>query len=99
MKLLACSWDARSASLTKSFMGHDIIKVGAKKFSLPEDIVKTHVSAEQNEMTALRMLLIIVLAITLIGLLFAIPLYFLSKKKAAHYGIQDQNRRYLYRVG
>lgn len=82
MELVTCSWDAKRASLTKSFVGgRDVIKVGSRKFTLPDDIEKTKVTSEQNEMTGGRMLLIILLAITIIGLLLAIPLYFAGKKK------------------
>jgi len=84
MELVASSFGAKKASLAKSMMGMggaDIIKVGEKKFNLPNDIEKTKVIIEQNEMTGMRMLFIILLAITVIGLLLAIPLYFASKKK------------------
>jgi len=82
MELIASSFGAQKASLTKSFVGgKDIIKVGPKKFTLPDDIEKTKVTSEQNEMTGGRMLLIVLLAITLIGLILAIPLYFAGKKK------------------
>jgi len=82
VELLSANFEARGASLTKSFIGgHDIIKVGVKKFNLPGDISKTKVTMEQNEMTGVRALLIILLAITIIGLLLAIPLYFSGKRK------------------
>ena len=77
MELVTCSWDAKKASLTKSFVGgRDVIKLGSKKFTLPDDIEKTKVTSEQNEMTGGRMLLIILLAITIIGLLTCHPTIF-----------------------
>jgi hypothetical protein len=82
MELIASSFDAKKVSLTKSFMGNkDIIKVGKQKFKLPSDIDKSKITFEQNEMTGGRMFLIILLAITVIGLILAIPLYFMGKKK------------------
>jgi len=82
MILITCSWGAKKASLTKSFTGgRDVIKVGSKKFALPDDIAKAKITQQQIEMTGFRMLLIIILAITVIGLILAIPLYFAGKKK------------------
>lgn len=82
MELIASSFGAKKAALAKSFItGKDIIKVGSNKYTLPDDIEKTKITAQQNEMTGGRMLLIILLAITIIGLILAIPLYFAGKKK------------------
>jgi hypothetical protein len=81
MELITSSSGAKRASLTKTFMGKDVLKVGKNKFELPNDISKVKVTQEQSEMTGWRMLLIILLAITIIGLILAIPLYFAGKKK------------------
>jgi len=81
MKLITASYGAKRASLTRTFTGKDILKVGKSKFELPKDILKVKITTEKNEMTGLRMLLIIFLAITVIGLILAIPLYFSAKKK------------------
>lgn len=82
MRLISSSEGAKRASISKSFVGgKHVIKVGKNKYKLPDDIEKTKVTQEQNEMTGGRMLLIIILAITIIGLILAIPLYFAGKKK------------------
>lgn len=82
MKLIYSSEGAKRASISKHFqIGKPKLKVGGKKYVLPDDIEKCKVTSEQNEMTGGRMLLIILLAITIIGLLLAIPLYFAAKKK------------------
>ena len=82
MKLVSSSWGAKRASISKSFLGgKHVIKAGGKKIKLPDDIAKSTITHEQNEMTGGRMLLIIILAITIIGLILAIPLYFAGKKK------------------
>ena len=82
MKLISSSWGAKRASISQSFMGSKhIIKAGGKKIKLPDDIAKSRITSEQSEMTGGRMLLIIILGITIIGLILAIPLYFAGKKK------------------
>ena len=81
MQLLSSSFGAKRARLTKTFLGKDMLKVGKQKFVLPDDIAKAAMTAEQNEMTGLRMLLILLLSITVIGLILAIPLYFAGKRK------------------
>lgn len=82
MKLIASSWSAKQASIAKAFVGGThVIKVGRKKFRLPADIAKTEVAAQQNEMTALRMIVILALALSMVGLVLAIPLYFIAKRK------------------
>lgn len=81
MRLISSSWDAKRASIYKGFIGGHVIKVGRKKFKLPDDIAKTKITQEQNEMTGWRMLLIVFFALTIIGIVLAIPLYFVSKKK------------------
>ena len=81
MELIMASNGAKRASLTKTFRGKDILKIGKDKFELPNDILKVKVTTENNEITAFRMLLIIILAFTIIGLILAIPLYLAAKKK------------------
>ena len=81
MELVTSSSGAKRASLTKTFLGKDIIKVGENKFKLPSDSVTAKDTLDQREMTGLRMLLIVLLGITIIGLILAIPLYFAGKKK------------------
>ena len=82
MQLTSSSFKARRASISKSFLGgKHVIKAGGKKIKLPDDIAKSTITHEQNEMTGGRMILIIILAITIIGLILAIPIYFFSKKK------------------
>ena len=82
MDLIASSSGAKKASLAKSFFGgKDIIRVGDNKFTLPNDIENAKVTAPENELTAARMVLITLLAITLIGLILAIPLYIAGKKE------------------
>lgn len=82
MELLASSWGAKRASVSKSFVGgKTVIRAGKKKITLPDDVEKTKITLVQNEMTGGRMFLIILLGITLIGLILAIPLYFAGKKK------------------
>ena len=82
VEVITCSWGARKASVSKSFIGNKtVIKAGGKKITLPDDVEKTKVTQEQNEMTAGRMFLILLLAITIFGLVLAIPLYFAGKKK------------------
>ncbi|MFH1076059.1 MAG: hypothetical protein V1753_04350 [Pseudomonadota bacterium] len=75
MEIITCSWDAKRGSMSQSFFGgKTVIKAGGKKVTLPDDAAKTKVTMIQNEMTGGRMLLIILLGITLIGLTLAIPL-------------------------
>lgn len=82
MKLINSSEGAKRASISKAFVGgKHALKVGKTKYKLPDDIAKTKVTQEQNEMTGGRMLLIILLGVTVIGLILAIPLYFVGKKK------------------
>jgi hypothetical protein len=82
MKVITCSWGATRASVTTSFLGgKTVIKAGKRKVTLPDDAAKTQVTQEENEMTAGRVLLIILLAVTVIGLVLAIPLYFAGKRK------------------
>lgn len=92
MELITCSWGARSASVSKSFFGGKaIIKAGSKKITLPDDVEKTKVTQTQNEMTGGRMFLILLLAITIIGLVLAIPLYFAGKKKRLTMAIKTKS--------
>jgi hypothetical protein len=82
MEVITCSWGARSASASKSFIGNKtVIKAGGRKITLPDDVEKTKVTQEQKEMTGGRAFLIVLLAITVLGLVLAIPLYFAGKKK------------------
>ena len=81
MQLLSSSFGAKRARLTKSFLSKDMLKIGSQKFVLPDDIAKSQMAAEQNEMTGFRMILIILLSITVVGLILAIPLYFVGKRK------------------
>ncbi|MEM1438274.1 MAG: hypothetical protein AAF680_00185 [Pseudomonadota bacterium] len=82
MQLVSSSEGAKRASISPTFVGgKHVLKVGGKKYKLPDDIEKTRITQEQNEMTGWRMLLIIILAITVVGILLAIPLYFAGKKK------------------
>ena len=82
MLLTSSSFKARRASIAKSFLGGKrVIKIGSHKYKLPDDIEKSKMTSEQNEMTGGRMFLIVILAVTIIGLILAIPLYFAGKKK------------------
>ncbi|MCR8922676.1 hypothetical protein NO559_07835 [Dasania sp. GY-MA-18] len=83
MELINSSCGAKRASLSKTLLGKDVIKVGKQKYVLAEDIIKSKITHSQNEISALRMLVIILLSITVVGLLLAIPLYFMGKKKRA----------------
>lgn len=67
-----------------------MIKAGGKKVTLPDDAAKTKITLAQSEMTGGRMLLIILLAITVIGLILAIPLYFAAKKKRVNLAIKTK---------
>ena len=82
MKLVSSSEGAKRASISKAFMGgNHVLKIGGTKYKLPDDISKTKVTQDQNEMTGGRMFLIIILGITVFGLILAIPMYFAGKKK------------------
>lgn len=82
MKLISSSEGAKRASISKAFIGgKHVIIVGKNEYRLPNDIEKAKVTQEQNEMTGGRMLLIIILGVTIVGLLLVIPLYFAGKKK------------------
>jgi len=82
VNLISSSEGAKRASISRAFVGgKHVLKVGKTKYKLPDDIEKTKITQEQNEMTGGRMLLIILLGITVIGLILAIPLYFAGKKK------------------
>ena len=82
MKLIHASWKARGARLLKSFVGgKDIIKVGRKKIRLPQDIVKAKMGSQAIGLTWIRVLIIVLLGITVVGLVLAIPLFFMFKKK------------------
>lgn len=82
MKLISSSFTASRASIHKAFLGSKyIIKVGRCKYKLPDDVSKSKIFSEQDNMTGWRMLVIIILAFTLIGIILAIPLYFAGKKK------------------
>jgi uncharacterized membrane protein affecting hemolysin expression len=97
MEVITCSWGAKRASVTTSFFGtKTIINAGHKKITLPDDVEKTQVTQEQNEMTGGRMILIILLAVTVIGLLLAIPLYFAGKKKRMTMAIKTKAGETLY---
>lgn len=91
MQLLSSSFRARSAQLTKTFLGSDVIKVGNMKFSLPDDIARSQIAGYQDSMTGLRMLLIVILAITIIGIILAIPLYFAAKRKRLNMAFETRD--------
>lgn len=82
MELVSSTFGAKKASLSKTLLsGKDMLKVGKSKYVLSKDIEKVKISHEQNELTGTRMLLIIILALTVIGLLLAIPMCLAAKKK------------------
>lgn len=81
MILVSSSFGAVSAELTKSFVGSQgMLKVGGKKFILPDDIAKSQISSLEEKMTGFRAFIIVLLAVTTVGLIIAIPLYFAWKK-------------------
>lgn len=91
MEVITCSWGAKRGSISQSFLGgKTVIKAGGKKITLPDDAVKTKITLAQDEMTAGRMLVIVLLAITVIGLILAIPLYFAGKKKRVNLAIKTR---------
>ena len=92
MEVITSSWGATRGSVSQSFLGgKTVIKAGGRKITFPDDVEKTKATMVQNEMTGVRMLLIVLLAITLIGLILAIPLYFAGKKKRISLAIKTKD--------
>lgn len=92
MKLISASNGANKVSVTKSFTGgKDVFKVGKLKCEMPKDAARTRLTHEEEKMTFGRMLLLVLLAITVFGLILAIPLYFAFKKKRATLAVKTHD--------
>lgn len=81
MKITRSKSGEGAGRIVRSFLGGDIISFGGKKYKLASTDVNVHcINKEEYKSTAV-MFFVTILAITVIGLILAIPLYIVAGKR------------------
>ena len=88
MKVVKGDFKGKRARVVKGFVGGHVISLGLRaKYHLGKDIHAVYRTADNKELGAGRVLLIILLGATIIGLIIAIPMLLLARKRQVTYQI------------
>lgn len=93
MKIIEGDFLNDSITVNKRLFGKYVIEISDEKFALPDDITRLVVLNKTEDRSFWKMLMIILLGITIIGLIIAIPWMIVSKKHSATIGVQTKSGR------
>lgn len=93
MKVIEGDFLNNSVTVNKRLFGKYVIEIAGEKFVLPDDITRLVVLNKTEDRSFWKMLMIILLGVTIIGLIIAIPWLIVSKKHGATIGVQTRSGR------
>jgi hypothetical protein len=97
MKVIDGDFQGKGVTVRKRLFGKYVIEVGQEYFALPDDLVKLKLLNKEEGRSFLQMVFILLLGITIIGLIIAIPWLIASKNQGATVGVQTKSgRRFVF---
>lgn len=88
MKVTQGSLKGKKAYVIRDVFKGDVLQVAGKTYTLSKDVEEMHVLQKEESKSAVSMILILLLGVTIIGLIIAIPMLIAHKKVLAVVGIK-----------